>query len=1541
VAERDDDLLESGREIAVVGLSGRFPGARDLRAFWRNLAEGVEAITFPTDDELRAAGVDEIRLRAPNYVKAVSTLPGVEEFDAGFFGYSAHEAALLDPQQRLFLEHAWEALEDAGHTPGGFDGLIGVYAGVAWNTYLLSNLTTRLELFEGAGGFQVFIASDKDFMPTRVAYKLDLKGPALNVQTSCSTSLVAVHLACLSLQNFECDLALVGGVTVKVPQLEGYFHEEGGLASPDGHCRAFDARAAGTVFGSGVGVVALRRLADARQSGDRVRAVVKASAINNDGSSKVSYTAPSVAGQAQVVAAAQALAAVDPATIAYVETHGTGTALGDPIEVAALTQAFRAGTQERGFCALGSVKTNVGHLDAAAGVAGFIKTVLALEHGRIPPSLNFERPNPQIDFETSPFYVNTRLRDWPERAGPRRAAVSSFGVGGTNAHVILEQAPPRAAAGASRPFQPVLLSARSAEALEAATARLRAALDDPRTEGEPLADVAFTLACGRAVFRHRRAWIARDHEELRRALDAGPALEAQDGDDPREVPLAFLFPGEGAVRAALAHGLRAHAETLRGEIERGLDTLRARTGLDLRPWLESPGDDGASPELEQPALVLLEWALAQQWRAWGRVPRAVFGHGVGEYAAACVAGVLSLDDALALSAARGRACAGRPRLETLAVALGEEELAALLAPEVTVVALDAPDHSLVAGPQEALEALAAECAARGVAAHRAGSVPGAVDAAGEAAFRAELRRVRLQAPALPFASGVTGAWLRAEDAADPAHWVRHLRAPVRGEAGLRALLDDGQHLLLEVGPGRALSALAERHPRRGAQAVLASLGDAAPDAALVEACARLWLHGVRFDWRGFYADEQRARVPLPTYPFERRRYWLEARPRSSSTEQAANAQVERSDPSRWLHLPSWRRTAPPPLADPRGTLLVYADRAGLGETLVERWRARGGTAVVAAPEADGRGLGLRREGAAEDERFVLDPRRPEDQAALLRDLAGAGRAPSVIVYALALGLELPSDARAAFDTARAGAFDGLVALLRALSEFDTPLALRVLAERAVGLSPAEAVEPAVAPLLALVRTAAWELPQVEARLVDLALPAPDAPGAGAQAEALLDALARELPAADGAALAAWRGDERFVPAFEALPAPDDVPLRDRAVVLVTGGLSGDGFGVARALARRSRARLVLLDDSAQAGRAEDLARRVATLEALGAEVRVVEGAAHAPEALARALAEAESRFGALHGVVHAAQASAEHFPPLETASRAAFEAHFDAKARALHALDEALGERALDFVVAWSSLAGVVGGVGAGAFAAANLYLEAYARERRRRGGRAWRSLAFELWQADDVAPLTLAGDLARADAELRALALGPLEGEDAFLRALAVPAERVLVSSADLEARLAHVRSRAARRRARAAEHEAGASGPHPRPALPNPYVAPESDLERRIAEVWQRALGFAPVGAEDNFFELGGDSLLAVRVIARLKAELGLDLPVAQLYQGLNVRALARAAQQAEAQAEERTARLDEKRGQAARRREFLERRRGRRADAVTDDPAGGEEV
>jgi phthiocerol/phenolphthiocerol synthesis type-I polyketide synthase E len=888
--ERNDLGAAGLEEIAIVGMAGRFPGARSVADLWRNVCAGVESIRTFSDDELSAEHIPAAELARPGVVKAGAIIDDMECFDAEFFGFSKREAELLDPQHRHFLECAWEALESAGCVPGRYRGSIGVFAGAGANTYLLSNLFTRRDIVEQLGSYQILLASDKDFLATRVSYKLNLTGPSLTLQTACSTSLVATHVACQSLLNGECDLALAGGVSISVPHKAPYIHQEGGILSPDGHCRAFDEQARGTVPGNGVAIVVLKRLGDALADRDPIIAVIKGSAINNDGSAKVGYTAPGLRGQTKVLREALGVANVAPESVGYIECHGTGTRLGDPAELEALAAAYN-GAAAPGRCALGSLKSNIGHLDAAAGVAGLIKAALSVERGVVPPTVHFQRPNPGFDFERSRFYVSAQLDPWPRPDGPRRAAVSSFGIGGTNAHVILEQAPTRARTACPRTAQILPVSARTAGALARALARLASALEaEPALE---LADTAYTLQTGREGFACRRAIVASDRDSAIAALRTA-AAEGADGQRAPEVAPepVFMFPGQGAQYVQMAAGLYRELPGFRSEVDACAELLRAHLGGDdLRRllWPRDAAEAALAGDLlhqtryTQPALFVVEYALARLWMSWGIAPTALTGHSVGEYVAACIAGVFTLADALALIAARGRLIQSMPAGAMLAVFEPEAELRTALPEGVTIAAVNGRSQCVVAGRSEPIAAFAAALAARGVpcrALRTSHAFHSPMMDPILAAFRSELGRVTLRPPAIRCLSNVTGTWLTDVDATDPGYWVRHLREPVRFGAGLEALRDGVPRVLVEVGPGRALGQLARRaFAEHGAPPIIASMRDARDSqsdvAAALTALGQLWALDLAVDWEAVHGDDEPQRVALPTYPFARERHWIE------------------------------------------------------------------------------------------------------------------------------------------------------------------------------------------------------------------------------------------------------------------------------------------------------------------------------------------------------------------------------------------------------------------------------------------------------------------------------------------------------------------------------------------------------------------------------------------------------------------------------------------------------------------------------------------
>jgi amino acid adenylation domain-containing protein len=819
------DRRGGGHDIAIVGMAGRFPGAKGVEELWRNLAAGREGITFFTAEELLAAGADPALVENPNYVRAKGILGDVDQFDASFFGLNPREVELMDPQHRVFLECSWEALENAGWDTERFPGLVGVYAGLSMNTYMIMNLLPHMELVASVDTLQASLGNDKDPVTSRVSYKLNLKGPSVTIQSASSTSLVAVHQAAVSLLQHDCDMALAGGVSIHLPETSGYIYQEGGTTARDGHCRAFDASATGFVSGHGAGVVVLKRLEDALADGDTVYAVIKGSACNNDGSMKVSFMAPSIDGQVDVYRQAWENAGLDPRTASYIECHGTGTALGDPIEIAALSRVFADG-ERRNWCAIGSLKTNIGHLDTAAGVCGLIKAALALHHEAIPASLHFEAPNPRIDFAGSPFFVNTTLRPWPRGERPRRAGVTSLGMGGTNAHVVLEEAPVPVPASGSRPRQLVLLSAKSTGALERSTARLADHLrDHPDRE---LPDVAFTLTHGRKAFQHRRALLASG------TADAVSALETLDPErilttapEPGDRPVAFLFPGQGAQYPGMGRGLYDAEPTFRTDVDLCCEILLPYLGFDLREALFGEGEDAAgrlqSTELAQPALFVVSWATARLWMHWGVRPEAMLGHSIGEYVAACLAGVFSLEDALALVAERGRLMGQMPAGAMLGIPLPEAEVLPLLGEELSLAAVNRPAVSVVSGPIAAIEELAERLQGQGIEGRRLHTSHAFHSKMMEPMlqpFLEQVRRVRLEPPRMPFVSNVTGAWIRPEEATDPSYWVRQLRGAVRFADGAGLLLAaphpaggrPGQHAL-DPGPPASGGRSGPRHGR--------------------------------------------------------------------------------------------------------------------------------------------------------------------------------------------------------------------------------------------------------------------------------------------------------------------------------------------------------------------------------------------------------------------------------------------------------------------------------------------------------------------------------------------------------------------------------------------------------------------------------------------------------------------------------------------------------------------------------------------------------
>jgi acyl transferase domain-containing protein len=1538
---------ETGLEIAIVGMAGRFPGAGDLRQLWRNLRDGVESISFFSDQQLLAAGHDPAVLRDGSYVKAKGVLADAELFDAEFFGYSPREAEILDPQQRLFLECCWQALEDAGQDPLAARGPVGVYGGVAKSSYAL-NLLSQGQGTHALGRLQTHLAVDKDYLCTRVSYKLDLEGPSVVVQSACSTSLVAVHLAVQALLAGECGMALAGGVAVSFPQESGYHYQRGGVGSPDGHCRAFDEAARGVVGGHGVGVVVLKRLADARADGDAIRAVIKGSAINNDGGRKAGYTAPRQDGQRKVVLAALQMAEVDAADVSYVEAHGTGTELGDPIEVTALCEAFRAHTDRRGYCALGSVKTNLGHLDTAAGIVSLIKTVLSLEHEAIPPSLHFTRPNPEIDFAGSPFFVNTRLTPWPRGERPRRAAVSSFGVGGTNAHLVLEEAPPPLPARARRDWQVVPLSARTEAALEAATANLAEHLRG--REGLALADVAYTCQVGRRHFDHRRAVVARGPEEAAAWLERRDGAHVLTGCSRGDgAGVAFLFPGLGEHYPGMGRGLLGEP-AFAAAIDRCAELFAPHLGTDLRQLLYPPAPQAAAPlpaaagapppsidlaamlgrrrgEAEtplrqtafaQPALFAVEYALASLWTSWGVTPTALIGYSLGEYVAACLAGVLSLADAAALVAGRARLIQGLPAGSMLAVPLGERDALARCNGGLSLAAVMGDSLSVVAGEPEAVAALAARLAAEQLVCR-----PLATEHAFHSTmmepiaerFAELVRNVALHPPRVPCLSNVTGTWLTPEEATDPGYFVRHLRQTVRLADAFAELCRGDGRLLLEVGPGKSLGSVLVQQGGglpSAPPAVLSSLRheyERQEDLPyLLRALARLWMHGAAVDWTSFHGTDARPRrVPLPTYPFERRRYFVERRPATKGSPAAAATAAAPAgklpDLGDWFHAPTWKlAVAPDRAADAppagRHAWLLLLDASGLGARLLDHLRDGGQEVVAVTPGERFHRLGPRA--------FALRPTSREDFASLLAELP---QPPDRIVHLWQL-TGRGAAAREPGTVVNRG-IASLVALAQALGGGSAATGAVELTLVADGLCPIERGDlsaPEKATLFGPARVLPREYPNLRCRMIDV-----DGEEA---AGGLARRLAAELSGGAGEPLVALRGERRWVPAVEAVRLGAEhaaaAPIAPGGVYLITGGLGGIGLALARHLAVTARAKLALLGRSGLPPRAHwtaerlaetDLGRRIRAveeLEELGAEVLVLAADVAAATQMGAAVAAVRERWGRLDGVFHAAGVPGGGLVAGKTLQ--AIERVLAPKLTGTLVLERVLAEHPEAFLALFSSLAWLHGEPGQVDYCAANAFLGAYAQHCRRQGGpRQVVAIDWCQWQWNGWAEMTRHLDerlRAELDRRRREHGLTFDEGMEALRRAMGSGLPQLMVSTRPLPSAAAGGLTLHD-----LVEEMEQAPAPrtwHPRPSLGVAYEAPRGELERQLAELWQPLLGIEQVGVYDDFFDLGGHSLLGIQLLSRVRETLQVDLPLRVLFETPTLAGMAAAIAERRAQAE-----------------------------------------
>lgn len=1368
----DDDDLQ-GR-IAVIGMAGRFPGARDLSTFWRNLRGGVESIRVLTEDELLAAGESIDNIRDPSYVRAAAPLADIDQFDAGLFAISPRDAAVFDPQHRIFLECAFEAFEHAGYGSGHIDGAVGVFASCGGSEYMYKNVLANEEVATTVGEWLIrHTGNDTNFLATRVSYELGLSGPSMNVQTACSSTLVAVHLACQSILSGECDMALAGGAVVAPEQIRGYFYKEGEILSPDGHCRAFDAKSAGTIISSAAGCVLLKPLAEALADGDNVLAVIRGSAINNDGRDKVGYLAPSVTGQARVVAEALAVSGVDARDVSYIETHGTGTLIGDPIEVAGLTEAYRQSTDDVQFCAIGSLKTNIGHTGEASGVAALIKTILSLQHAELPPSLHYESPNPQADFPSTPFFVNATLRPWVvDGGGPRIAGVTGLGAGGTNAHVLVEEAPTPAPAPSgtpSRPAQLITLSARSMAGVDRAAAELADYLDaHPDTD---LADVAYTRLVGRKAFRARRAVVAASATEaatLLRSTDAKAAVsQLHKGAAPSVV---FMMPGGGAQYAGMGRGLYDAEPVYRAAVDACCDFISPQLGLDLRSVLFSTDDtDKANAALERPSVALpalfaTEFATAKLLASWGVEPAALIGHSAGEYVAACLSGVISMQDGLAMVALRGRLFETLPSGSMLSVSLGEAELRERLPVGLSIAAINSPTLCVASGPTELVNELEAKLNTDDidcvrvhidVAAHSSMLEPILAE------FGAFCRTIPFAAPGIPYVSNLTGTWVTADDVTDPDYWVRHLRQAVRFSDGINTILQDPNRVLLEIGPGRTLVGFARNaeHQATAAGPTLRHPKEATADIAVaLGAVARVWAAGADLDPDRLFAGQHRRRVPLPTYPFEHHRYWVDADVANNGKPSLRATLRKRHDVSTWFSTPSWQRSAAPsaPDAGAAGTTMIIGDGARLVDLLTARLAGQGEHVI------DVRfGSHFQSAGAG---RYVVNPGRADDWVELIAALTSNATLPDRIVHVTALGRRRGQrrvgrrDPIEALQETVATDHASVLFLAQALSGLSHPIRMTLITSGVHSVRGDAQLMPERALLHGAWRVIPRELGHVDGMAIDIDLPAPSSVGE----VVLVDRLAREIRGQADDDVVAYRDGQRWVRRFEAVAlAPAGVsPWRSDGVYLITGGLGGIGLSIAEHIATVAPgATLVLLGRTPMPPAHQwpallatptidpALARRLAAVQRMqrsGCSVMLPAADVTDIAAITAVVADVQRSHGRITGVIHSAGILRDALIALRTPTIVS--PVVDVKARGLLVVDQVLAKHPPELLVLCSSVSSIIGLPGQFDYTAANAFLDSFAAAKNEEGHTRAVVVNWNAWQEVGMAVDAIKVAVARTD---------------------------------------------------------------------------------------------------------------------------------------------------------------------------------------------------
>ncbi|MBY8914129.1 amino acid adenylation domain-containing protein [Bacillus sp. YC2] len=1470
---------EADDRIAIIGMAGKFPGAENIEEFWSNLKNGRESISFFSDEELLEAGIQEQTFKRPDYVRAKGVIDGPDLFDASFFGYSPGQAEMMDPQIRLLHEYAWKALEDAGCAAAHYEGKIGLFTGTTSNFQWIQHFTDSLdgrmsELFEVGSLNDIYTVS------TRVAHKLNLKGPAITLQTACSTSLVALHLACKSVLNGESDIALAGGASILHPVKSGYVYQENMVKSPDGHCRAFDKDAKGTVGGDGVGFVAVKSLSHALADGDQIYAVVKGSAINNDGSQKVGFNAPSVEGQTEVVKDAIRNAGVDPETISYVEAHGSGTSLGDPIEIEALTKAFQ--TEKTGFCRIGSVKTNIGHLDAAAGAAGLIKTVLSLKHKQYVPSLHYKEANPNIDFENSPFFVSDESCEWEKASTPRRAGVSSFGMGGTNAHVILEEAPDNRKEERPRTYQLFPLSAKTMNGLEKTRQRL---LQKLSVQSDLCAaDTAYTLQTGRQHFDYRQMFVASDRNDAVRLLSQPQGRGISRISHVREKQakkLIFMFTGQGSQYVNMGLDLYREEPYFKETMDRCFQAFFDLTGEKLEDILypDQEHEEQAAKKLQenkysQPAIFTIEYALSLLLIKWGLRPWAMIGYSFGEVTSAAVSGVFSLQDAIKLISLRGKAMHEAPPGVMLSVPVPEERLNEIL-PENLSLAVVNDASCIVSGLEPDIAAFEQQLKSQKMLTMRVKGTTAAhshIMAQAAVMFGETAQHLSYHKPGIPFFSNLTGEWMTEEDAADYRYWMRHMTETVRFAQGIETLSKQESAIFIEIGPGQDLSVLVKRSIKaemgQHACNVLRHSRQQMSDVQfLLGKIGTLWMYGAAVDWNSFHEGRSPGKVSLPHYPFEKESFWHSNKPGAAGRkEQPEGGKLPLKE---WFYMPQWKQEILPfsgkhDVSDEG--VLIFMEDTHFSHKLADELRASHASCTIVQKG------GYFHHGKKGE--YTICSAAAEHYDMLLDSLEKEQIHISRIVHLWGLA-ETTVDLSERIRQIKNDCYYSLLYLGQALKKkaAGRETAIFVLSSLAYQTGAEEALYPEKAVHMGPAMVISQETPFLRYRIIDIDRQNPDSWKEDKQIRVILSELYRET----GSVLTVYRDQKRFIRHYSRTDIPHESPqelIRQNGVYVIVGGLGFIGLNAAKSLAEKTKGKLVLTSRSDLPARSEwkawlqdhsedhHISRKIAAImemEAAGAEVMTAACDAASEEDMAELIEKTESGYGKINGVIYAAGITGEHsFSMMDKTDQTFSEQHFRSKMDGVVMLEKVLGDRPLDFCFLLSSLSPILGGLGFTAYTAVNQFVDGFVSKHNSRHPVSWTALNLDGWEfAGGSKPnIPVGGNL-----EHTLIRAG--EGRDVFERIFTFShTDQIIVSATDLNARIEKYVNRLQTSNDDTVQTEDIQL--YGRPELSAEYAEPQTEMEKELLAHWQAFFKIDQIGIDDDFFEMGGDSLKAISFIS-----------------------------------------------------------------------------